>query len=204
MNKLITCFFVFGVLWFSNPKNELQAQISEDLVLMSQWMQGNYDVVSHSSSEAKALCIQRIWEDKTNGIWFYVELQNADNSELIEQYIYLASDITYGEFSLDTYIPKKAEKVAGACENPDLLLGLTPFDLSYVDGCSIFLTYDGFQYEGSSNGGTCVVNKTTGEYKVKQFKLTSDELTILEKLYDTTGSQIGDKNGDKMKYSKKK
>lgn len=193
---------MLGLLSFTNPTKKLQAQISEDLTLMGQWIQGDFNVVSHSSADAKVLCIQQIWEDKTNGLWFYVELQNADNSQLIEQYILLASDITYGEFSLDKYIPKKTEKVAGGCENPELLVGLTPFDLSYIDGCSIFLTYDGFQYAGSSNEGTCIANKETGEYKVKEFNLTSNELTILEKLYDTTGSQIGDKNGDIMKYSK--
>lgn len=202
MNKLFTCFFVLGMLHFSNPENHLKAQISEDLELMGQWMLGNYNVDTHANEEANQLCVQRIWEDKTNGVWLYCELQNEDNTQVIQQYIYLASDITYGEYSLDKYVPKKPEGLLGGCKNPELFVGLTPFDLSYMDGCTIFLTYDGFQYAGSSNQRTCKENKESVDYKVKEFYLTTNELTILEKLYDTSGNQLGNKNGVTLKYSK--
>lgn len=164
--------------------NLSHAQISENLEQFVTWISGSFALSTEAKTGAHSLCASRIWEDKANGAWVYLEHQPADSTNKLIQSIYFVSEITEDEFSLDRYDLKVPDPQRGSCEKPELFVGLTPFDLYYKKGCTIFINYDGFQYAGVSNAGHCVNKSNEIGYIVTDFVLTVNDLTILDKRYN--------------------
>ncbi len=166
------------------------AQISEELDLFISWISGSFSVSSNTETEEVSLCSSRIWDEKENGAWIYLESQGLESTNVFKQSIYFISEITESEFSLDKYELKKPEPLKGGCSQTDLFVGLTPFDLYYMKGCAIFFSYDGFQFSGVSNTGKCKEAKSENEYIVSDFILTVNDLTILDKWYNQNEEEI--------------
>lgn len=183
-------YLIIALVFCSASPFLCTAQNSEDLDQFINWISGSYTLSSNSETEVKSLCASRIWDEKKSGVWIYLESQGVESSNVMVQTIYFVSEITDGEFSLDRYELKTPEPQQGGCEQPNLFVGLSPFDLYYMKGCTIFFSYDGFQYAGMSNSGSCKKKNNDNEFIVSDFNLTVNDLTILDKRYNQNDEEI--------------
>lgn len=193
-------FLFFVTILFTGVYSNLNAQISDDLVQFGEWLSGTYSVADGDNIEESTLCITRIWNDKPNGVWMYFSYGNGN--EILNQEIYFISEITDGEYSMDKYQIKKPEATQNGCKEASVFVGLTPFDLSYNKGCTMYINYDGFQYGGMSNTGKCQLADGTGGYMVTNLNLTTSELSILVKRFDENNQELDSKSEGKRTYTK--
>ncbi len=174
---------------------------SEELDQMVQWMTGDFvtgeEITLDSVTGQFHWHLAEIWQDKSNGSWIYAEL-SADNKpeEPLEQWVYFVTSLGEGELSSDSYaIPDKKDYV-GAWGDPSRFDDLTPFDLKYREGCTIFLSYDGFQYDGRSNEKTCPTQRGNAYYLMTTFNVTPGIIKYGESGFDDSGKKKwGPKDG---------
>lgn len=193
MKKLIS-LIVF--LFLLSLQQRIQAQeTSEDFDQLIEWITGEFTSAEQSkndpSYEDYTLKLTQIWPEAATGAWIYVEKAPASApSQPNEQCVYFLSEINDSQFSIDVYAIPGDDKFVGAWKSPEKFKGLTAFDLKYQNGCTFFLDYDGFQYAGATNEGTCKSDLDDTSYSTTQFMLLPNELRIWEKGFDADEKQV--------------
>lgn len=174
---------------------------SEELDLMVQWMTGDFRTENEVSLDSVTARfhwhLAEIWPGKPNGAWIYAELSAEHKPDKpVAQWVYFVTSLGEGELSGDTYdIPGK-EKFVGAWGEPSRFDELTPFDLKYREGCTIFLGYDGFQYDGRTNEGTCNTHRGNADYSMTLLNVTPGVIKFGESGFDDSGNKKwGPKDG---------
>lgn len=193
MKKLIS---ISAVLLMLSVFPTLRAQeTSADFEQLIDWLTGEYEskgqVKENISNADLSLKITRIWPEAANGVWLYVEHAYASAADsTASQHIYFLSEINDSQFSMDVYSIPGEEKFVGAWENPEKFEGMTAFDLKHKNGCTLFLDYDGFQYSGATNEGTCKTDVNGAAWSTSKIILLPGELSIWERGMDADGNQV--------------
>lgn len=170
-------------------------EMSADFTQMVDWMTGQY---TNSAQAAKddsyteiSLKITQIWPEATTGAWLYVEKAAIDSiAHPFLQAVYFLSEISNGEYSVDIYAIPDAEKFVGAWKDSSLFAGKTVFDLKHIPGCALFLNYDGFQYSGKTNTGSCKTDSEKSEYSTTNIILIPGKFQIWKRGFNTDGKQV--------------
>jgi hypothetical protein len=181
-----------SLLIFGNVQSQ---EMSDDLALLINWMTGEFSSAEQADSDTNyydiSLKMTRIWPDKKKGAWLYVEQAMAENlDEPYRQRVYFVNELGGGQFSSDVYLIPEEEKFVGAWKDPSLLSDLTQFDLKYKEGCAVFLAYDGFQFTGKTNTGTCESDLRGASYATSEVSITRGVLKSWDRGYDEEGNQV--------------
>lgn len=181
---------------------------SEDFNQLIDWLTGEYTAAAQGQNNAPqdnlVLHIARIWPQAPNGAWVYVEESKADNLENpFRQEVYFLSEISDGEYSSDVYKIPGDSAFKGAWKNPSKFDGVTAFDLKHQNGCALFLNYDGFQYSGKTNSGTCKIQTNDSEYTTTDIILLPMEYQVWNRGFDKDGKQVSGAKKEAIKYIKK-
>ena len=163
---------------------------SPDLDQMIEWLTGEFTSAEQSSKDnaykGATLNNARIWPSAANGAWVYSEESLISDPESpIQQRMFFISEITDSEFSIDVYNLPNKENYVGAWQNPKAFSGISVFDLKFKDGCTLFLFYDGFQYSGETNKGTCPNDLGDATYTTSSIILVSGEIHLWDRGYDS-------------------
>ena len=178
---------------------------SKELEVMVQWMSGDFTTEKEVSIDSVTAefhwHLAEIWPGKPNGAWIYAELSPKDKpEEPLAQWVYFVTSLGEGELSSDTYdIPDKKEFV-GAWREPSRFDALTPFDLKYREGCTIFLGYDGFQYDGRTNEKTCPTARGSADYSMTLLNITPRAIKFGESGFDDSGKKIWGPKGGTIQF----
>lgn len=193
MTKLIgLTIFLFSL----TCQQRLQAQeTSEDFDQLVEWITGEYSSAEQAKSDTAfknyTLKVVQIWPDAPNGAWVYVEQALAATPQKPHsQKVYFLSEINDFQFSIDIYAIPASEKFVGVWKTPEQFKGMTAFDLKHQNGCTLFIDYDGFQYAGATNEGTCKSGLDGTSYSTTQFMLLPNEFKIWEKGFDENKKQV--------------
>lgn len=173
----------------------LGQEISEDLEQLTDWMTGEFDSSEQAAEDSSyyniTLKMTRIWPDKTNGIYIYVEQAVASTpDEPYRQRVYFLSQIDEFNFSSDIYELKEPEKYIGTWQNAEDWSDSNVFDLKYKEGCTVFLNYDGFQYTGQTNKGACSSSLRGAAYATSEVVMLPSQLTSWDRGYDASDKQV--------------
>jgi hypothetical protein len=168
---------------------------SEDFRLLLQWMTGEFSSAEQAAEDSAyfdiSLKMTRIWPEKKTGAWIYVEQALASTpNEPYRQRVYFVREMGDGQFSSDIYMIPEEEKFIGAWKDVSKFAEMDQFDLKYKDGCAVFLNYDGFQYSGSTNEGTCKSTLRGASYATSEVKITNGVLESWDRGYDEEGNQV--------------
>lgn len=181
---------------------QLKAQDeSETLDMLVEWMTGEFDSAEQAASNEEFMNISlkmcRIWPDRPNGAWLYVEQALAETPDKpYRQRIYFISELTEDEYSSDVYALPEEEKYIGAWKKPEMLEGLTPFDLKNKSGCAVIIFYDGFQFGGATAKGTCKSEKDGASYATSEVTILEDQISTWDRGFNEEGEQVwGSKSG---------
>lgn len=197
MKKIFSILGLFLILTLTCKAQEQ----SEDFNQLIDWLTGEYNT---NAETHLALHITRIWPNSATGAWVYVEESNIDSIDSpFRQEVYFLSEISDGEYSSDVYKIPGDSAFIGAWKKPSKFDGMTPFDLKNQNGCALFLNYDGFQYSGKTNSGSCKTQSNDSEYHTSDIILLPTEYQVWDRRFDKDGKQISGAKKEPVKFMKK-
>lgn len=167
-----------------------------DLDQLTEWMTGSF------SSEAQALedpdffhiilHMKKIWPDRADGVWLYVEQAAADTPERpYRQRVYHIRHVGEDVFASSVYTFAESLERAGAWRRETPLADLSPSDLEERDGCTIYLVRraDG-AFEGSTLGRLCTSNLRGATWASSEVVITADGLVSWDRGWNDDGEQV--------------
>lgn len=165
-------------------------ETSPDFDQMVEWITGEFTSAEQAGKDdaykSASLNNVQIWPNAANGAWVYSEESlNSDPETPTNQRVFFISEINDSEFSIDVYNLPNKENYAGAWQNPEAFSVISVFDLKFKDGCTLFLFYDGFQYSGETNKGTCPDDIEGATYSTTSIILVPGEIHLWDRGYNS-------------------
>ena len=141
---------------------------------------------------AVTLHVVRIWPQRSDGPWLYVEqaLADAPDQPYRQRVYQLARRDTA---VLESRVFTLADPIAatGAWKKPLPLSELSPANLSARDGCTVFLREmpDG-AFVGRTEGNGCASDLRGASYATTEVTVTASEMVSWDRGYNAAGRQV--------------
>lgn len=159
-------------------------------------MAGRYS----SAAQAKAdrdfrdvrLHMVRIWPERTDAYWLYVEQAMATTLDKpYRQRVYAVKVDPDGTVASHVYeLPGDPMSFAGAWQDPKRLDLTSPELLTPREGCTVFLEADGETWKGATRPNTCVSTLMGAAYATSEVTIGRDVLTSWDRGFDAAGKQV--------------
>jgi len=159
-------------------------------------MVGRYD----SSRQAIAdpdfrdvrLAMIRIWPERTDAFWIYVEQAMASSpARPYRQRIYAVRTEADDRVTSHVYeLPGDPLLYAGAQDDPSRLAPLTPESLELREGCAVHLTRADGGWTGATLPNACLSSHMGAAYATSEVTVTREALTSWDRGYDAGGRQV--------------
>jgi hypothetical protein len=169
----------------------------DEVTAVASWMTGSFSSAAQAASDPDFLDIRlemaRIWEDRQDGIWIYVEQAAAASLDKpYRQRIYRVFVQPNGLIVSEVYeFPGAALRFAGAHRRPELLDEVTPRTLTLKDGCQVVLRRaSDTAWVGGTVGSTCLSSLRGAHYATSEVAVTPDGLRTLDRGFDEQGKQV--------------
>jgi len=172
------------------------------LAELADWMTGGFS--SREQAEADPdnfrdvrLHMARIWPDRSDGPWLYVEQAMASTlDQPYRQRVYQLSAEPGGVFRSRVYrfrdeSPEALRALAGAWRVQSPLAGLGPADLTPLEGCDILMTRAGdASFVGATACTGCSSTRAGAAYTTAEVTITPESLTSWDRGFDASGRQV--------------
>ncbi len=206
MKKIKTLSVIFFALLFiiiftagANAQIKVDAGNSENengIEFLATLMEGSFSSQEQSLKDTNyfdiRLHMKRIWKDRTDGIWFYVEQASAlklDKPYRQRVYHLTKTDENTYESSVFTY--ENPLNYAGDWKKDYPLAGLNPDKLSRRDGCSVFLKKNGEEgFSGSTMGTSCESDLKGAKYATSEVVITKNGMVSWDRGFNEKGEQV--------------
>jgi len=181
------------------PQSVTEAPVSAtdaDLETLAQWMTGSFSSAEQAAADVDYFDIRlemvRIWTDRTDGYWFYVEQAAASALDKpYRQRVYHVTTQEDGSFSSAVYAFPEPLAHAGAWKTEDPLADVTRESLEEKTGCAVILRKT---VEGHFTGGTvengCLNTLRGAVYATAEVTVKSDRILSWDRGFDKDGNQI--------------
>lgn len=151
-----------------------------------------------------SLVMTRIWEDRKDGIWLYVE--QAMMSRLNKPYrqrVYRLDNPSQGIFTSDIYTFSNPLELAGLQNDAAKRNQLTPERITLKNGCTVIMRYENGQYVGGTDGSKCPSDLRGAKYTTTKISLQEGRLDSWDQGFDSTGTQVWGATGGGYIFLKK-
>lgn len=174
----------------------------DDYAELCRWLTGSFSSEKQARNDPQMfdirLTMTRIWPERDDGYWLYVEQARADAVDApYRQRVYQVVDLGNGEFESRVYtlpgagIQETIRRFAGAGKDASKLADVTPADLKLREGCSIYLKRDADGcFSGSTRGRGCPSSREGASYVTSEVRLSSDVLESWDRGWDDSGKQV--------------
>ena len=201
MNKLQTfclCFILTLVTFSCKNTQKTQTKSNHynpDLAELAERMTGSFNSYQQSVEDTSYLNItleaRRIWEDRKDGYWMYVE-QAAARAKYrpYRQRIYRVSASKGGGFKSEVYKIPDAKRFIGAYKQKALLDILTPDSLELREGCAIIIEKKGEVFVGESKGKNCSSSLYDATYATSKASIYKDRLESWDRGFNDDDEHI--------------
>jgi len=171
-------------------------------VIMPEAMRAGEMMVGSFSSAAQAkadpefrdvrLHMVRIWPDRRDAFWMYVEQAMAESAATpYRQRIYAIKVAPDGSVASHVHeIPGDPLVFAGAWREPARLDALNPDLLSAREGCTVWLKPEGDGFSGMTRANECVSTLRGAAYATSEVTVTRAELRSWDRGFDKDGTQV--------------
>ncbi|MBK8915315.1 MAG: chromophore lyase CpcT/CpeT [Phycisphaerales bacterium] len=173
---------------------------SGDLSDLSEWLIGSFSSAEQAARDGDYRDIRlhhvRIWPERDDGVWLYVEQATAETPERpYRQRVYRLARTGDGLVSEVFELPGEPSDVlrrAGAWREANPLSDLEPSQLLPRSGCTMYIQRrpDG-TFAGGTRGSGCASTLRGATYAVSDLiSLTADGLVTWDRGYDADGRQV--------------
>jgi CpeT protein len=167
----------------------------EELETLGAWMTGLFS--SHAQATADStyhdvrLRMERIWNDREDGVWLYVEQAISGNEERpYRQRVYHLRIDSPHAYASDVYTLPAPERFVGGGD-PIHAAALTPDSLELRDGCTILLErYDVGSFTGSTVLEHCPSSLAGATYATSKVTITPSSLSSWDRGFDAANHQV--------------
>lgn len=167
-----------------------------DLQELASWMTGSFSSQAQSKKDKAfydiRLQMARIWKDRTDGVWLYVEQAVATGLDKpYRQRVYHVTQLDSNAFESAVYELKNPLDYAGEWKKETPLALLTPEGLIPRQGASIFLKKgaDG-AYAGSTDGKKCKSEHRGASYATSKVRITADSIYSWDQGFNDRDEQV--------------
>lgn len=134
----------------------------------------------------------RIWPDRTDGPWLYVEQALAEAlDQPYRQRVYQLAVAADGAVETRVFILDDPIRATGAWRKTTPLSDLTPTRITFNEGCSVFFRAmpDG-SFLGATHGDGCASDLRGATHATTEATLSSDQIVWWERGFNASGRQV--------------
>tara|TARA_B110000046_G_C12739099_1_gene291797 strand:- start:28 stop:540 length:513 start_codon:yes stop_codon:yes gene_type:complete len=137
-----------------------------------------------------SLKVTRIWENKIEEVWLYVERANSNNlKQPYRQHIYQLVELSEYKYVSYIYdIPDK-EKYIGANKKPTILDDLSSEDLLPLEDCGMGMHYAKKAFRGAT-AARCPNSWSGAALETSEMELYKDKLISWDRGWTEEGDQV--------------
>jgi len=192
---LATISLALGLFGCAAPSPRAPSPLDEAHALGTR-MVGSYS--SHAQSLADPefrdvrLHMARIWPERNDGCWLYVEQAMASALERpYRQRVYCVQPSADGSTASHVFeLPGVALDYAGAWSDPTRFAALSPERLVQREGCTVYLRRDGNAWRGATRASDCISTLNGAAYATSEVVVSATSLTSWDRGFDKDGKQI--------------
>jgi hypothetical protein len=168
----------------------------DKLEKLTDWMTGSFSSKAQSLLDTNFYNIHlemvRIWPDRNDGVWLYVEQAASWNLDKpYRQRVYhLTEDECGGVYKSEIYTIKDPLRFAGEFVMKEPLQGLSPDSLELKHGCHIQLVFEDCEFKGRTNPKSCKSELNGASYATSEVSITKYELQSWDRGFDVQGQQV--------------
>ena len=159
-------------------------------------MTGNYSNTDQARGDQNfhdvALHIVRIWPDRTDGPWLYLEQALTDAPEHpYRQRVYQLAAQAGGSFESRVFELTDPIGLTGAWKEPARFAKLDPSSLTPCAGCTVILHAqpDG-SFKGGTEGNSCASTLRGASYATAETTVGNQQIITWERGYNASGVQV--------------
>ncbi len=173
----------------------LQTRQQAPLQELAQRMTGSFNSNQQSISDKNYydinLEMRPIWQERTDGVWLYVEQAVSDSLDKpYRQRVYHLTQLAPNRFKSKVYALKDPKIFIGAQNNKTLFAALEPGDLIERKGCSVYLTYNSGIYSGSTDDKACESNLRGASYATSIVTVYPNRIESWDQGFDANDKQV--------------
>jgi len=180
---------VLVVLWACTPQyNDIETLVG--------YMTGTFSTSEQAQSDTNYYDITlhqvRIWQDRTDGYWLYVEQAASDRmEEPYRQRVYHLAQVSDSTYQSTVYALQNPEKYIGDWEKDNPLADLDPESLTERDGCAVILQkYGSDTFVGSTESLRCDSNLRGAAYATSIVLIAPTQMYSWDRGFDIDGNQV--------------
>lgn len=193
MKSVINFIIILLVITSVKSYSQVKSIDTERLVTM---MQGSFSSEEQSLSDSDyydiRLEMKRIWPERSDAKWLYVEQAVASMKDKpYRQRVYKITNTYEGRFESAVYTLKDPLRFAGEWKKENPLSGLIPDSLEAREGCSVILTLmNNGSYEGSTYGKDCQSDLRGAKYATSEVVISDEGIKSWDRGYDENDKQV--------------
>ena len=182
-----------GIETSSNPPIP---QIPAEVDRLADWLSGSFDNAEQAGKDAEFIDISlhacRIWPDRTDGRWLYVEQARSDAPDRPDRQRACRLRIDdLGQLISEVFaFPDGDVPDAGAWRTPAMLDRVDPFLLLPREGCTVRLEFKKGAFTGSTSGEGCPSSISGATYATSEVTIEPERIVSWDRGYDESGRQV--------------
>ncbi len=192
---LLAVLSVVAVIFVACSTEEPAGQIS-DFNRLAIWMQGLYSSHDQSVEDSSyfdiRLAMVRIWPDRTDGVWLYVEQAAASSmAQPYRQRVYHLIKTDSVTYRSDVFTLEEPLRFAGAWRESDPMVALSPDSLAEKAGCGITLHKESDSaYVGTTVDKACLNDWGEATYATSEVRVTPSTLFSWDRGWNDKDEQV--------------
>lgn len=197
-NFLIQCFLIFLGLAFNacqTQQGRKEVIRDKDLLAFYELLNGNFSSKEQSLKDTTYfnihLSMTRIWKDRGDGIWLYVEQAVATSlNKPYRQRVYKLTHPGMDQFNSEIFTIKNAKEVIGLASDTSKQALLRYEQIELKNGCTVVLKKNGSSFTGGTQGTDCSSDLRGAAYATTKITLRKGELISWDQGFDKSGKQV--------------
>ena len=185
--KLLFVVLIFASTIFSQTKQDFETLID--------WMQGSYNSEEQSKNDSDyyniSLEMKKIWTDRSDGYWLYVEQAVAETkNQPYRQRIY---HLVFEDNIIKSiiYSLPDEKKFIGAWKNTVVFNNISPDSLETRVGCEVIIKrFDQNTFMGSTVENKCTSSMRGASYATTEVTITKNKLLSWDRGYNDKDEQV--------------
>lgn len=198
MNSKIITFLLFIIVIFvgcNSSKKISNVHSDHALLKFASALIGKYSSKLQSERDTSyfniSLAMTRIWEDRNDGIWLYVEQAVAANkNKPYRQRVYKLNHPSDDLFTSEIYTIKNAKDVIGLQDSIKKRTILSYDKIELKEGCTVMMKYADGQYSGGTQGNSCPSDLRGAKYATTKIKMSNKMLESWDQGFDSSDVQV--------------